>query len=81
MLVCSSPLTEKSAMNHTLFLNLAIVLAVLLTLLVTGDPLALFALLMLHELPIQLAHHKIQAASDAADDDDSKPIGFTADVK
>ncbi|CAM3120923.1 hypothetical protein [Cupriavidus taiwanensis] len=59
-------------MTHTLILNLAILLLIAVGLLLTQNPLMLLGLLLLRDLPYQLAAMQLQA-----EDEPSNPIGFT----
>ena len=73
-------------MNHTFFMNVLIVALVAMLFLCTGNPLAIFGLMFLMDLPYGLhpAHlaaaqmqHDMESESDFPD----KPVGFTAQVK
>lgn len=66
-------------MNQAAFVNLLIVLVVIVGLVTLQNPLFILGLLFLRDLPYGLA---MQAAQyhDEGDDEDSRPIGFTADV-
>lgn len=65
-------------MNHALILNALILALVALTMVLTKSGMALIGLMFLQPLPYGLAQ---QSAHDGPDDDDSKPIGFTADIQ
>lgn len=58
-------------MNHALYLNLAIILAVIVGMVLLQNPLVLFALLLLKELPYGLLMQTTEE-----EEDESKPIGF-----
>lgn len=58
-------------MNHALYLNLAIVAAAIVCMVVLHDPLGLFALMFLKDLPYNLM---LPAAKEPKEE--SKPIGF-----
>lgn len=55
-------------MNQALFLNLAIIAVILVTLVALQNPLALFGLLLLKELPYDLLMR--------GDEEKADPIGF-----
>ncbi|CAQ71570.1 hypothetical protein; putative exported protein [Cupriavidus taiwanensis LMG 19424] len=55
-----------------MILNLAILLLIAVGLLLTQNPLMLLGLLLLRDLPYQLAAMQLQA-----EDEPSNPIGFT----
>lgn len=57
-------------MNHALLYNLAIIAAIIVCLVVLKNPLALFALLLLKELPYDLM------VQSAGNEEDPNPIGF-----
>lgn len=59
-------------MNHALYLNLAIILAITIGMVVLQNPLALFALLLLKEMPYGLM---VQPDPEEPEEE-SKPIGF-----
>ena len=58
-------------MNHALYLNLAIILAITIGMVLLQNPLALFALLLLKELPYGLLMQTTEE-----EENESKPIGF-----
>lgn len=58
-------------MNHALYLNMAIIGAVIACIIFLQNPLALFGLLLIKDLPYGLAmQHREE------DEDETKPIGF-----
>lgn len=57
-------------MEHALILNIAIVIAVIIGMVVLENPLALFALLLLKEMPYGLLQ------KDEEDSEDPEGIGF-----
>jgi hypothetical protein len=73
-------------MFFTLALNFFILLLTGAALAQTGDPLALFALFFMHDLPVHVVtnEQQIRAAAiekmDDEDDADGRGIGFTAKV-
>lgn len=58
-------------MNHALYLNLAIVAAAIICMVVLHNPLGLFVLMLLKDLPYGLM---LPAAEEP--EEESKPIGF-----
>lgn len=60
-------------MNHALYLNIAIILTVIVGMCVLHNPLALFALLLLKDMPYSLM---IPATSTEEEEEPSKPMGF-----
>lgn len=59
-------------MTYAICLNVAIILAIIFTVIFTHNPMALFALLMLKDLPYGL----LLPAATPAEEKPSKPIGF-----
>lgn len=75
-------------MNHTLFLNFAIILLTAAGLLFTGNPLSLLCLFFLQELPVHVVTNEqqiraklLESGMDDEDDDDEPAIGFTAPIR
>ena len=67
-------------MNHALILNLGIILVIICGLIATANPLFIFGLMMLQEMPYGLlAQRKDDDEED--DDDEPQPVGFTQIVK
>jgi len=67
-------------MLPTLFLNLMIVLAVCFVVYLEHNSLALLALTLMLPLPIGAASPRFLETPHGGDEDDSKPIGFTANI-
>lgn len=64
-------------MNETLILNVGIIAAIIVCLVVLHNPLALFGLLLLKELPYGLAMAQVSAPPDDPEPE-GRPIGFIA---
>jgi hypothetical protein len=62
-------------MTETLFLNFAIITAVIVCLVCLQNPLALFGLLLLKEMPYALMMQSMMQSSDD-EEEESKPMGF-----
>jgi hypothetical protein len=71
-------------MKHTVAINLMICLLVALALIVSGEPIVLAFLVLLHELPYGLEQTKMQLDAgkddEESEDADGRGIGFTADM-
>lgn len=68
-------------MNSTLVINFLIVFAVMLTVILEHNSLALLGLTFLLPVPDNGAPRFLMASGmDGHDADESKPIGFTADI-
>lgn len=61
--------------------SLGVIVAVLLTIAITQEPLVLFALLVLPLLPSQQIVPQEQYEPESDDSDDEPSIGFTADIE
>lgn len=61
-------------MNHALVLNLAIIALILTALVITGNPLALLAIVLIRDMPYGL----LQSDDEDEDEEEEKsnPIGF-----
>jgi hypothetical protein len=69
-------------MNHTFATNVLIVLCVLVVAVLCQNPLALLALCLLQEESSGPSMPRfITMGGGGEDDDESKPIGFTADIR
>ena len=66
-------------MKHTLIINILIVLAVCFVIFVEHNPLALLALAFLVPFPLN-AQPGFFTSSGVDAEDESRPIGFTADL-
>lgn len=65
-------------MNHTLLLNAFICITVLIALHLTNNPLCIFCLILLKDLPYDLDAHKAQLEAGVSDEEneEANPIGF-----
>lgn len=76
-------------MNHTLFLNFAIILLTAAGLLFTDNPMVLLCLFFLQELPVHVVTNEQQIRAkllengpdDEDEDEGESAIGFTASIK
>ena len=63
-------------MNETLFLNIAIIAAIITCMVCLQNPLALFGLLLLKEMPYALMMQSMTQAGEEEEEEESKPMGF-----
>jgi hypothetical protein len=71
-------------MNYALSMNLILVVAILICLFVTGNPLCMLGFMFIQNLPYNihpsvLDHQREQMIIDT-EREEPKPIGFTADI-